>query len=1208
MSMAKAVATRAQTQHSPPARVASATRATSPVSRSPAPFPNEAALGNQALQRLLRSHAVQGKLTVNPPNDRYEQEADRMAQTVTRMPDSDLDSEQATASSIQQRPLAAQITLLAQCQEAYEEDEETETAQTTAILQRQEASSEEEEDAIQPSLSIRRQEEQEEDEEIAQTKPLLQRQDAAAEEEDEIVQGETSPQRQEDPSEEEEETGQMSALQRQTREGGSQDEEEEDETAQTRLFLQRQQDDEEEEPAQARPTKGGTKPMSPRRVSPEVAAEIRSGRGRGQPLDRASRSQLEPAFGADFSEVLVHTNPDAARLNRSLNAQAFTVGRDIYFGSGKFAPSSTPGRHLLAHELTHVVQQGAAREKTRGPVAGRVVRRLQRDWLGDIGGAIGGAFKAGVRVVKSAAKGVVKAVSKGLDWVIGKLAPLAHKIPGYKLLTLILGRDPITKNKVARNATNLIGGLLQLVGADDLFKSLEKSGAIEKAYKWLQTELAKLDLGWDTIKAIVSEALDSFSITDIANIPKAIAKLERIFGPPIKRIARFAKAVSTQIVRFIIQGVLTLAGPLGKKLWSLIQRGRGVIAVILSDPLRFLGNVFKAVREGFSLFGQRIWFHLKNALMGWLFGTLQGAGLELPEKLDFKGIVSLLLQIFGLTYANLRIRLVRKLGEKRVGYLEKAFSFLKILLTEGLAGAWKRILAYVGSLPDMLISAVRSFIIDKIVKAAVTKLATMFNPAGLIAQGLIALYNTVMFLIERFQQMLQLAESILQSVESIAAGKINKAAQFVEKTLGRLLGLVISFLARITIGDVVGPLKKAIKTLQAPVLRAMDKLVDFVAKKAAPSAKTAEGKTVKQLKDEAPKKPTKGEKKTDKKAKWERGIKVVRKALAHAKKTGIGAKELNAILKSIRKQKQYGFKKLHATTDPKDSTRWSVQGEINPSGELESIPNSGGVSYPTPKKLKDAARFKKPTYPVESVGDRERAKGPFGHIAKIKDGEERDPFGSISKFGYQPGDHRGHLIGDRFGGPATQGNLVPMASKLNLSTFKSFENAAAKTFRDAETGNAGRSTDTGKKRSALLFMSVKPMYAKSAPDDTASFRPKSVVAKGRVITGYMVKDKVVLDKAIDVYKDKVFPNPGSGEPETANLSSDSAAYIAHVGEISDEEATALVVDRKSRKLSRTADQDRLARPYQAWSDLYEVEDLPRRAANKLKKSPHVKLF
>jgi len=80
----------------------------------------------------------------------------------------------------------------------------------------------------------------------------------------------------------------------------------------------------------------------------------------GQPLDQATRAFMEPRFGCDLQPVRVHTDASAGKAVTSLGAQAFTHGNDIYFIAGKYQPQSNAGRHLLAHELTHAIQQGHA--------------------------------------------------------------------------------------------------------------------------------------------------------------------------------------------------------------------------------------------------------------------------------------------------------------------------------------------------------------------------------------------------------------------------------------------------------------------------------------------------------------------------------------------------------------------------------------------------------------------------------------------------------------------------------------------------------------------------------------------------------------------------------------------------------------------------------------------------------------------------------
>src|SRR5205823_2267360 len=91
-------------------------------------------------------------------------------------------------------------------------------------------------------------------------------------------------------------------------------------------------------------------------VPPVVHNVLRSP---GQALEPGTRAFMEPRFGHDFSQVRVHTDAQAAESARAVNALAYTVGQDVVFGVGQYAPRTLEGKRLLAHELTHMVQQMA---------------------------------------------------------------------------------------------------------------------------------------------------------------------------------------------------------------------------------------------------------------------------------------------------------------------------------------------------------------------------------------------------------------------------------------------------------------------------------------------------------------------------------------------------------------------------------------------------------------------------------------------------------------------------------------------------------------------------------------------------------------------------------------------------------------------------------------------------------------------------------
>lgn len=121
------------------------------------------------------------------------------------------------------------------------------------------------------------------------------------------------------------------------------------------LRRQPEEEEEEEEILQAKPSHGVTPELAP-----DEQTRINAMRGAGQPLSESVRSFFEPRFGYDFSQVRVYTDERAVDIAQSLNAKALTVGQNVIFGAGQYSPETTAGEMVLAHELTHVVQQGQA--------------------------------------------------------------------------------------------------------------------------------------------------------------------------------------------------------------------------------------------------------------------------------------------------------------------------------------------------------------------------------------------------------------------------------------------------------------------------------------------------------------------------------------------------------------------------------------------------------------------------------------------------------------------------------------------------------------------------------------------------------------------------------------------------------------------------------------------------------------------------------
>ncbi len=147
--------------------------------------------------------------------------------------------------------------------------------------------------------------------------------------------------------------------------------------------------DEEEESLQAKEVAGDAP-----RIAPQTQSQIEALRGGGQPLSPSAREFFEPRLGSGFGDVRVHTGAAAAESARAINARAYTVGRDVVFGAGEYAPGTDAGRRLLAHELTHVLQQRGevARVQCKGDcrTGGRQGDKEEAKWAFDHDGQLWG--------------------------------------------------------------------------------------------------------------------------------------------------------------------------------------------------------------------------------------------------------------------------------------------------------------------------------------------------------------------------------------------------------------------------------------------------------------------------------------------------------------------------------------------------------------------------------------------------------------------------------------------------------------------------------------------------------------------------------------------------------------------------------------------------------------------------------------------------
>lgn len=264
---------------------------------------------------------------------------------------------------------------------------------------------------------------------------------------------------------------------------------------------------------------------------------------------------------------------------------------------------------------------------------------------------------------------------------------------------------------------------------------------------------------------------------------------------------------------------------------GIINKGVAVLKAIFTNPIGFVKNLMNAALLGFKNFGKNFLKHLKDALFEWLTGSLEG--LVLPQTWDFKGIIGVALQMIGISYQNIRKHLVAAMGETVVAGLEKTFTLLKTLITEGPMAAWEQLKEMAGEMRDAFVEAVKDFIKTKIIEQAIQWLVSLFVPGAGIIKAVIGIYDTIVFFIQKAKQIIDMISNFLGSIADIAAGNIGAAADAMEAGLARGLSLVISFLAQLLhLSGITDKIRNAIQKIRSKVDGVLAKVAKWIADKA----------------------------------------------------------------------------------------------------------------------------------------------------------------------------------------------------------------------------------------------------------------------------------------------------------------------------------------------------------------------------------------
>ncbi len=261
----------------------------------------------------------------------------------------------------------------------------------------------------------------------------------------------------------------------------------------------------------------------------DFAPYLNATKGTGFPLPKRVRNRMERGFGADFSAVRIHTDAAAIKMSRSLHAQAFTHGKDIYFNEGKYQPESRKGEHLLAHELTHTLQQGAVnlqRQAEEGEIQASWIEELVQDML-----SLAGSFGISAQ-------------------------DLIDYIPGYKLFSYVVEYDILRGERVQRSPHTLLQGLMGITpGGTLLFQKLDEYGLIDKAFEFINSQIASIGFSLSRIEKALEDAWNEMGLT--LGIEGNLEVLRKQFTGLYTELEAFATAKAQELLEWVKEALIT---------------------------------------------------------------------------------------------------------------------------------------------------------------------------------------------------------------------------------------------------------------------------------------------------------------------------------------------------------------------------------------------------------------------------------------------------------------------------------------------------------------------------------------------------------------------------------------------------------------------------------------------------------------------------
>jgi hypothetical protein len=298
----------------------------------------------------------------------------------------------------------------------------------------------------------------------------------------------------------------------------------------------------------------------------------------------------------------------------------------------------------------------------------------------------------------------------------------------------------------------------------------------------------------------------------------------------IKKLQEANKGLVQKAIDAVV-GVIKTILELKDLLLGILAKAASAVMKIIKDPIGFLGNLVRGLGQGLENFISNILTHLQTGLVSWLLGTAVRSGIEIPSKFDLKGIIQLIASLLGLTWDNIRAKIVRKgVPEQAMTAVESSVPVAQALAKEGPAGAVEEIKQDAGDMKQQVLDDLKSYLVPTVIIAGITWIMSLLTPASAFIRAVKGIIDIVTFIVTQGAQIMEFVNSVLDAVIAIADGDVGGAPKLIEQALANSIPLLIGFLAALVgVGGLANKVKSVFQKLSRPVNRAIDKIITKIA-------------------------------------------------------------------------------------------------------------------------------------------------------------------------------------------------------------------------------------------------------------------------------------------------------------------------------------------------------------------------------------------